>query len=224
MTKLDWNTDSARIFENGIDRAAFYPANGGDGIAWAGMVGVDVHNTSDAIVPYFMDGIKYDHRAPLEAFSATIKAYTYPEEFESYDGTLDLDTVEFNQQQRRYFDLTYRTGVGVDGYKLHLVYNVMVEPTSVTYSHSQTSMFSWGISSKPIIVKRLRPISHLIIDSTKTNPALLRFVEDYIYGADWLPRMLSPDEIIRLFGLYRSGYGYGDYGHGLYGHGPGVIE
>jgi hypothetical protein len=46
----------------------------------------------------------------------------------------------------------------------------------------------------------LVPSSHITIDSTKTNPAQLGFIEDYLYGtANQPPRLPTLDQLIVLF-------------------------
>ena len=64
---------------------------------------------------------------------------------------------------------------------------------------------SWTASTTPTSFKSdgkhadLKPTAHMYIDSTKTDKAVLKKIEDMIYGTkDKEPKMPTPDEVLDL--------------------------
>ena len=194
MTQLKWNDVGERYFEAGVDRGVFYAADG-DGTAWNGLVSVSENSSGGEPTPYYLDGIKYLNSAAPEEYGGTIEAYTYPDEFAEYDGSVELyDGLSVNLQTRKAFGLSYRTRIGNDldgtdhGYKIHIIYNVLVAPSSKSYSSMSASIdplnFSWSFTTMPIFVSEgLNRTAHVIIDSTKVSPGLVRAVEEHLYGS-----------------------------------------
>ena len=209
MTRITWNAPGERFFESGVDQGVLYP-RGVAGVPWNGLVSVNETPTGGEVSPRYLDGVKYLDEMSSEEFAATISAFTYPEEFAACDGTSSSGKgLSFGQQRRKPFDLVYRTGKGNDtvsldlGYKIHLVYNAKATPSSKAYSTikqtTDASNFSWNIVTTPIPIPGLRPLSHLIIDSTKTDSYLLAVIEDILYGTDEDdPRMPTPLELKTL--------------------------
>jgi hypothetical protein len=161
--------------------------------------------------PFYLDGYKYHNKSAREDFEGSIEAFTYPPEFEQCDGTKSLGRgLHFTQQRRRPFGLSYRTKVGNDsggmdyGYKLHVVYNALAQPSSKNFASVSDSpeaiAFSWSFSTKPVRVSGYRPIPHVIIDSTESQSSLMMAIEDILYGSPAAsPRIPTPDELITLF-------------------------
>jgi hypothetical protein len=131
-------------------------------------------------------------------FGATIEAFTYPVEFEKYDGNAQpTPGVSIGQQNRKPFGFCYRTRKGNDveatdhGYKLHLVYGALAAPSEKAYATINDSpeaiAFSWEITTNPVAVGTIGgvdylPTASLTIDSTKVDPAKLAILETQLYG------------------------------------------
>lgn len=209
MAKLSWNPQGGRVFETGVDRGVLYP-KGKAGVAWNGLVGLSENPTGGNVVPYYMDGRRYRTETRLEEYQATLEAFTYPDEFALCDGTAFLsEALYVFQQERQMFDLSYRTRVGNDtsstdhGYRIHLVYNAMAEPTQKSYStqgdNPEAMTMSWALSAIPITIPGLRPSSHLVVDSTKTDAETMALVEEQLYGGILgNPRVPTPQELVAI--------------------------
>jgi len=212
MTALIWDNVGERYFETGIDRGVFYGTDG-LGVAWNGLISVKESPSGGASKPYYIEGVKYLNVPTKKEFAGSIEAYTYPDVFSEYDGWATLPHgLAVDEQPRKPFNLSYRTGVGNDtegiehGYKIHLVYNVLASPSAAEYNtlgeDLEPSTFSWNFTTTPIRPPSglLRPISHVVIDSKKTNPTQLLFIEQYLYGTDSRPPTLPTlDELFSLF-------------------------
>ena len=194
---IQWDQDSERLYETGIDRGVLYPkSNAGTypaGYAWNGLTGVDESPSGADANDIYADNIKYLTLRGAEKFEYTIKSYTYPDQFAECDGSTAVATgVLATQQTRKAFGLTYRTKIGNDtdyddhGYKLHLIYDSTASPSSKSYSTVNDSPeaieFSWSCTTTPVSVSGFKPTAHLIIDSTKANPTKLAALEDILYG------------------------------------------
>lgn len=210
MTRLTWGAIGERYFETGVDRGVLYVGSE-EGVPWNGLVSVSESPTGGDAQPFYIDGVKYlDHKAS-EEFEATIEAYTYPDEFSVCDGTASVSNGLFaTQQKRKPFGLCYRTRVGndVDGidhaYKLHLVYNAKVAPSSrasTTVSESiAPDNFSWAITTTPPFIRGHRPTAHFVIDSRETTAHLMSRIEDVLYGtADEAARLPTLPELVYIF-------------------------
>jgi hypothetical protein len=211
MTRLEWNKTGDRFFEAGVDRGVFFAANG-TGIPWNGLVSVNEAPSGGEPTPYYIDGVKYLNIAELEEYGGTIEAYTYPERFADYDGSVELhDGLSINLQERQPFGLSYRTRIGNDlegvdyGYKIHIIYNVLVSPSTRAYSTIGGSLdpinFSWNFTTTPVYAgNNYRRTAHVLIDSTKTSSNLIRAVEDHIYGSSTRsPKLIDLEKLIYWF-------------------------
>lgn len=218
MTKLVWDETGKRIFETGIDRGVLYvmDANGAypAGIAWNGLVSVSEAPSGAEASPFYADNIKYINLMSAEEFGATIEAFTYPEEFEQCDGSLEAGSTGalIGQQARKQFGLCYRTRVGNDvdgdshGYKLHLIYGCLASPSEKAFQTVNDSpeaiTFSWTIATTPVAVANFRPTSYVVVDSLRADPAKLTAFEDIIYGVTTpvpiVSRLPLPAEVITL--------------------------
>lgn len=204
MTRLIWGDVAVRTIEAGVDRGVLYPVNG-VGVAWNGLVAVkESPSTLTESIRYF-DGEKYRNRSHADSFAGTIEALTYPDEFAVYDGYSDS---RVSNQRRKTFGLSYRTRIlGADGdlgYKLHLVYNALVQPSGRAYSSLATSTdpenFAWDFTTTPMRLSGLRPTAHVVIDSTVTHAWTMTAIEDLLYGTGVAnPRLPTPEELIELF-------------------------
>lgn len=204
--KLAWNSVGQRKFETGIDRGVLYLPEEGIAVPWNGLISVDeVSDTS--VEPLYFNGIKYYDYVSRGDYKGTLRAYTYPEEFELFDGVRESGNGIFvtGQIPTGVFHLSYRTMIGNDlegvsgGYKIHLLYNLTARPSNKTYStinqESQAYEFSWDLSSVPVEGLNLRPSSHIIFDTTMMHEIAIFDVEQTLYGTDTTqPEVKTIDE------------------------------
>ena len=205
MNRLKWGEDTKRSYEFGVDRGVLYPDNDA-GVVWNGLVSMVEAPSESEEVQCYLDGIKYYDRRSLGSFSATLEAFTYPDEFSIHDG---LVSNMITRQQRKSFGLCYRTKIGnaADsnaGYKIHLVYNALASPTERAYSSigesEEASLFSWGISTNPVLIPGASVSSHLIVDTTTAYDSTVTALEDILYGTEEIaPTLPSPNAVLDLF-------------------------
>jgi len=215
MAVLEWDQVGERRYETGVDHGVLYIPDGGgaytNGVAWNGLTSVTESPSGAEPNAQYADNIKYLNLFSAEEFSASIEAFTYPAEFEQFDGlAVPTPGVAVGQQRRGVFGLSYRTKVGNDiegddhGYKLHLVYGCQASPSEKAFNTINDSpealTFSWDISTTPVAVTGLKPTSILTIDSTKVDADSLAALETILYGAPGVdPRLPLPDEVIAMF-------------------------
>lgn len=209
MTELAWGTVGQRFYEAGTDRGVLYV--GGVGVPWNGLKSVNETPSGGDPNPYYLDGIKYLNLASAEEFEATIEAFSSPIEFAPCDGSLALYAGLFiTQQPRQSFSMSYRTLVGNDidgidlGYKLHLVYNLLVQPSqrnnATTSATIEPITLSWQITATPPAITGFKPTAHMIVDSRTTSTDLLNQIEEVLYGTEITdPGMISVNDLINLY-------------------------
>ena len=221
MPRITWDDTSKRLYETGVKMGVMYPIQSGGaytkGVAWNGLTAVTESPSGAEATALYADDIKYLNLMSNEEFSATIEAYTYPDEFAECDGSAALAKgVMIGQQKRKTFGLCYRTTLGNDvegndyGYKLHLVYGCLAAPSEKAYSTINDSpeaiTFSWEVSTTPVAVTGFKPTSQITIDSTKVNTSKLSALENVLYGTNAdgdtgaEPRLPLPDEVATLMG------------------------
>ena len=221
MAKLVWDQTGERLYETGTRNGVLFVKEDTGayrtGVAWNGLTGVSESPSGAEETKLYADDIKYLSLRSAEEFSATIEAYTYPDEWAECDGSAELtDGLYVGQQVRRGFSFSYRTILGNDaagdnyGYKLHIIYNAMAAPSQKSYSTINDSpdaiSFSWEINTTPVSFgSNLRPSSTLVIDSTKLNPTILKSIEDKLYGTDNSePTLPTPEWILEQIGTSGS--------------------
>ena len=224
MAKLVWDEVGKRFYETGVSQCVLYPmAEGntyGTGVAWNGITSVSESPSGAEPTALYADNIKYLNLVSAEDFSATIEAYTYPDEWAACDGSAEIaDGVTIGQQTRKGFGLCYKTILGNDtesneyGYKLHIIYGGMAAPSEKSYASVNDSpeaiTLSWSITTTPVSVPGFKPTACLTIDSTKANPEKLAALEKILYGSDGEPgseaRLPLPSEIITLMTVPGAG-------------------
>lgn len=194
MFALSWGLPGTKQFEAGLDRGVLYPTPS-TAVVWNGLTSVS--DESDAAVEsYFLDGVNYLNRRTPTNFKGTLKAITYPDEFQQFDGLDQYDSGIYvaHQPVPGTFGLSYRTGLGDDvngvsgGYKLHVLYNLTATLDTRTYnsigSTATPQEFSWNLFGVPASVMNMRPSCHFIINSTEVNPGTMALVENALYGTD----------------------------------------
>lgn len=212
--KLVWDQTNERLYETGVKMGVVYPqATGGTypmGVAWNGLTAVTESPSGAEATALYADDIKYLNLMSAEEFTATIEAYTYPDEFAECDGSAELAKgVAIGQQKRKAFGLCYRTVLGNDvdgidhGYKLHIIYGAMAAPSEKAYATINDSpeaiTFSWELSTTPVSVDGFKPTASITIDSTKADPTKLEALEKILYGSEEAEaRLPLPNEIATL--------------------------
>lgn len=215
MTALAWDAIGERFYETGVDHGVLYiPDVTGvyaTGVAWNGLVTVTESPSGAEPTALYADNIKYLNLYSAEEFSATLEAFTYPDEFAEFDGlAVPHAGVYVGQQSRRSFGLVYRTRIGNDleaeehGYRLHLLYGCQASPSEKAYSTINDSpeaiTFSWEISTTPAPVTGMKPTSLITIDSRVVTPANLTALENELFGSvGGDPNLPTPDEVIAYF-------------------------
>ena len=218
MAAIVWDKSGERTYETGVDHGVLYPYNKAthaydNGVAWNGLTTVTESPSGAEASAQYADNIKYLNMVSAEEFSATVEAFTYPDEFGECDGTAEVAPgVKIGQQNRKTFGMTYRTVFGNDtdandyGYKLHLIYGALAAPSEKAYATINDSpeaiSFSWEVSTTPVNVSGFKPTSLLVIDSTKVNKTKLQALEKVLYGSDEKtganPRLPMPDEVVNM--------------------------
>ena len=218
MSKIKWDVTGKRLYETGVDRGVLYVKDDegeyGEGVPWNGLVSVTESPEGAEPNPVYADNIKYLTLISNEEFKATIEAYTYPEEFEECDGSVELvDGLTIGQQARKGFGFSYRTIVGNDtasnahGYKLHIVYGCTAQPSDKAYETvndtPEAITFSWEIDTDPVEMwGDLRPTSILTVDSTRVDKNDLEALEAVLYGDTEAEAALpTPQEVAQLLGM-----------------------
>jgi hypothetical protein len=210
VARLVWGEIGERFFETGVDRGVLF-LESRPGVVWNGLTSVSETPSGGDSQSYYIDGIKYQNVSNAEDFEGTIEAFTYPDEFAECEGVIAAFSGLFlTNQGRKPFGLTYRTLVGNDiqgvdkGYKIHILYNVLAEPTSRSNSTMDDSPnpqnFSWKITTLPPPIVGYRRTAHIIIDSRVTDPLALTAIENVLYGTESLTsRLPLPAEIFTIF-------------------------
>lgn len=191
MTTLQWDSVGDRYYENGVSRAVLYTEDG-SGVVWNGLISVE-ESVGDDVEPIYFDGTKFNDLVTLGDFQATLKAFTYPDEFLPYEGVLQEQAGFYiSNQPKSRFGLSYRTLIGNDvggpaqDYKLHLLYNLTAIPSDREYKTLSLDVdpieFEWTVSAIPEFLDNYRPTSHVIFDSRTIDQHLLSDIEDILYG------------------------------------------
>lgn len=210
MVKIDWGHAPSNSFEAGVSRGVLYPPRG-PGVAWSGLISVNETPEDAAFKPIYQDGIKTNTSVDLPNYSATIDAYTYPDEFSEIDGSARVcNGLYVEDQARKPFGLSYQTLVGNGTsttrghYKIHIIYKALVLPSNKDYATLDATTtplaFSWRVSTTPVYIPGFRPTSHFIVDSREVGFKFLKEFEEILYGnRDNNARLPSPQELVAIF-------------------------
>lgn len=209
MTTLVWDQIGEKTYETGVDKGVLY-LNDGTAVVWNGLTSVEDTSNSE-LKSYYLDGVKFLNRIAPGDFAGKLKAYTYPDEFDKVTGIAQVVSgLFFHDQNSKSFSLAYRTKVGDDvngldrGYKIHLLYNLVAVPDSSVYETLKNPAtpieFAWTLSGIPQRNIGYRPTAHISIDSSETDPAILEYVENLLYGTDTTePRLPDIREMRFIF-------------------------
>lgn len=234
MPRLTWGNSGKRFYEAGVDRGVLYVGSQA-GVPWNGLVSVSENPEGGESRSYYFDGIKYQVISAAEEFSATIEAFTYPDEFAVCDGTATPHPGFYITHQRRVpFGFSYRTRVGNDldgpehGYKIHLVYNALAEPSDHVSNTLGSSIdpdnFSWRITTKAPVIDGFARTAHFVIDSRTASPSAFSEIEDILYGTDAEnSRLPTISELFEIF-LVNAIFVITDHGDGSWtATGPDIL-
>ena len=182
-------------------------------MVWNGLTSVAETMSRDS-KEYYQDGVKTLIRQLPKAYSAKIQAFTYPSVLDSLIGLRDLvPGMRLHDQRSGRFHLSYRTLIGSalegmdHGYKLHLVYNLIANPSDRTYAtlagDDSATPLEWDVSSAASVKVSgsFTGAYHISVDSRDIDPAQLTQLEGDLYGtSDNDPQM--PDLELLLNGSY----------------------
>lgn len=214
MTALVWDAIGERVYQAGIDRGVLF-LNDGTAVPWNGLTSVEESSNSD-IKSYYLEGVKFLENLIPGDFEGKITAFTYPEEFDKVNGLSSISPgLDIYDQPTTSFNLVYRTKIGNDlsqdfGYKIHILYNVIANPDTVSYdtlddSGVSPTEFGWALSGTPTKLVGFRPTVHISIDSTQTPSEVMLVLEQQLYGTETSePRLPSMSEIAGYFGYLQE--------------------
>lgn len=193
MARLEWGL-GPRLFERGVDQGVLYLD--GTGVPWNGLVSVEEKTTGAVNTDHYFEGNRIHISQESGDYEARISAFTYPDVFAEYNGFADVE-------EYRRFGFSYRTQLGPDAHRIHLVYNVLVRDDQRDWKtiaeRPDPSLFGWDIYSASEPVPGAGPGSHLTMEAPR-DPTVLNEIEDILYGTETTePRMPDPAEIIELY-------------------------
>lgn len=216
MSRIIFDETGTKFYEAGVDRGVLYVMGKdgayGVGVPWNGLTQVTESPSGAEATPLYAGNSKYVNLYSAEEYGATIEAYTYPDQFETCDGSAEIAKgVTVGQQDRATFGLCYRTKIGNDtnadlGYKLHIIYGAKAAPSEKAYQTINDSpeaiTFSWELTTTPVNVTGFKPTASIVINSTKLEAAKLQKLEEALYGATSTESKLpTPAEIIAICGV-----------------------
>lgn len=201
MPVLIWDKVGERVYEAGLDKGVLYLPDG-SAVPWNGLVSV-IEGFDKSVSPVYYDGMKINDSVTFGDFSATVKAVTYPEEFNEIEGLGQVKRgLFYADQPPKSFGLCYRAKIGNDvegdsvGHKIHILYNLTAIPKEKTYASLSLDPslieFEWEITAVPEEIPGFRPTGHIIIDSRKIDPWLLEELEEKLYGGTIAVASLIP--------------------------------
>lgn len=211
--KLVWDKAGEKFYETGVDRGVLFPMVDGvyaDGEAWNGLISVDEQPSGAEPTPLYANNRKYLELMSAEEFGMTIGAYTFPAGFRQCLGVKEIAPGAYVSQQTHVpFGMTYRTLIGNDtkknayGYKIHFVYGATAKPaekSNKTVNESpEAAEMSWECTTTPVEVPNCDPAAHIEIDSTTISAAVLKSIEDILYGTEsTAARLPLPTELAQL--------------------------
>jgi hypothetical protein len=188
VTRLVWDS-RPHNYQAGLDRGVFYSKNA-PGEVWNGLIGINEDSTDIEEHSRHIDGVKIYRYQRTGHLSGQIEAVTYPE---------SLHNDVFGRRITSTFGMSYRV-MTATGYKLHLVYNVLLKPSSYVHKQAEVQTFNWDFSTTPVAVPQAKPTSHLVIDTSIAYSWTVEVLENILYGTDTeSARLPLPEEIFEVF-------------------------
>jgi hypothetical protein len=190
--RMSWD-DADRSYSQGVSNGVLYPENS-PGVSWSGLISVK-EKGDDAPSSQYVDGQKYRDKLVPSVFAGTISAFTYPDQFEPYNGVV----AGLTAQHKSSFGFSYRTNS-----EIHLVYNAMTSPSSDKYASISESAspnaFSWDFMTLPVDIPTGKASSHIVVTLEYADPDAISALEDILYGDDDNePSLPTPETVYELF-------------------------
>lgn len=207
--RLVWDSLEDRTYEYGLDRGVLYPVDG-PGVPWYGLISVDESNEGEKTEPLYFDGEKWADSQLFSDFTASLTAYTYPAEFERYEGTQEgqIGLMVYGQDVET-FGLSYRVQCGATddeeaGHRIHICYNLTAVAQTRKYetisNNPDALEFVWDIQGVPVKLEGFRPTAHFIFDTRYMSPDIIELLESHLYGTNFDdPQLPSMDELLDIF-------------------------
>lgn len=193
MTRLLWG-EQPPLYDLGADHGVLYLDD--TAVPWNGLVSVEEKESGSVNVDHYFEGNRIHISQETGEFAGRVSAYTYPDAFAEYNGFGD-------REEYKRFGFSYRTQHGLDSYKIHLVYNVLVRSDARSWmtdmASVQPSTFIWDIYGESVPVPGSSPSARLSLEAP-SEPDLLVILEDILYGTDTTePRLPSPTELVEIY-------------------------
>jgi hypothetical protein len=196
MTALTWDDIGERYYDVGIDHAVFYPPSPNPGVPWNGLISVEETPIGADPEPSYFEGDKYIDIISNETYQATLTSWSQPSPWFEFCLGQRSDLANgllVPGQSRMRFGMCYRTMIGNGpvedyGYKLHLIYNLVISETGKTHktddSNKNPVEYKWIVHATPPFIENAlyKPTAEFIIDSREADPAKLQDLEDLLYG------------------------------------------
>ena len=216
MSRLQWDQVGQRLYETGTSKGVLFVQDNlgayGTGVAWNGLISVKKSNDGAEENAIYADNMKYLSLMSAENLKGSIDAYTYPEEFETCDGSAEVNPgVYVGQQTRVPFGMAWSTIVGNDtqgnayGEKIHIIYNAKVSPAERAYEtvneDPEALTFSWEYTTTPNDLSDigLEPSAGIVVSKSQVSAAAWTALTDVIYGKANTPsRLPSIQEVIAM--------------------------
>lgn len=214
---ITWDGVGEKKFETGVDHGVLYiPDEAGDysnGVAWNGLTNVTESPTGAEQTKTYADNIVYGVLTSVEELEGTITCYTYPDEFDQFNGYVTPTAgVRIGQQTRKPFGFSYRSRVGNDiegdsfGFKIHLLWGLFASPSEESHDtvndSPEMTELSYELTGVPVPVTidgEQGQTNSMTIDSTEVDADALQELLDILYGATGDPMLPTPDEVVAIF-------------------------
>jgi hypothetical protein len=186
MTRLVWDSTQAPPVKLGLDRGVLYFKNHPVRV-WNGLSKVTEKTDDSTVNEGYYDGRKFAQQRTPDSFSATVEAFTYPDELETGD----------------VFDLSYRVTLET-GYEIHIVYNAIAifqdEVWGSLGFDPTITPFSWDVHTVPVRLDDYRATAHLVINSNHVDVNAMVLLENLLYGTSTTQPEVPPiQEILDIF-------------------------
>jgi hypothetical protein len=203
MARIQWDKVDERPYETGVDHGLL---NLDDlTVPWNGLVSIDELEILRTELITQFDGRPYSNLQFGGLYQAKVKAYSFPDGMGKVLGLLDVLPGFFLTNQRRPpFNFSYRTMMNETEYKIHLVHDATLTRSRVTYATMTEKIKinegSWVIDAVPPKSSTHTPTAHIVVNSIKTDSAVLSELEDLLYGTSSTdPYFPTQSELIDLF-------------------------
>jgi hypothetical protein len=95
--------------------------------------------------------------------------------------------------------MSYRVRTA-EAYKIHIVYNVLIEPIVSVRDQKEVSVFRCDFTTLPVEMPAAKRSSHLVIDTGVAYSWTVSQLQDLLYGTESADgRLLTPAEILEIF-------------------------